>query len=122
MGDATERPCTFAGCAKRHKGHGWCATHLAQMRRAGRVWPIRDTAVEHCAFDGCGRLRSAKGFCAAHYRMAHEGRPLKPIRERPRRILCRACNTVLGLVDEDPDTLLRLAALAKADRQLKLVI
>jgi hypothetical protein len=39
-----------------------------------------------------------------------------------RRILCTNCNTILGLAYEDEDTLLRLAAMAKADRQLKLVL
>ena len=33
----TKRFCSISGCGRRHKGHGYCHTHLTRLKRTGTV-------------------------------------------------------------------------------------
>lgn len=35
------KTCTFEGCDKPHKGNNYCSGHNYQMKKYGKVWPIR---------------------------------------------------------------------------------
>jgi hypothetical protein len=57
---------------------------------------------------GCGTDKpGAKGWCIDHCHRSG----------RVRAILCNPCNTVLGLIDEDPEVLRALARLAEQFKQ-----
>jgi len=34
------RLCDFAGCDRKHKGHGFCQGHLVQIRKSKPLTPI----------------------------------------------------------------------------------
>jgi hypothetical protein len=53
--------CSVVGCDGKHKGHGYCASHLAQAKRAGTI--DRPT----CAEDPCDRPAMSSGYCEMHY-------------------------------------------------------
>lgn len=40
------RVCSIDGCAKKHKGHGYCHTHLENLRRRGEIPPKRRLSFE----------------------------------------------------------------------------
>jgi len=35
------KTCTFDGCNKPHKGNNYCSGHNYQMKKYGKVWPIK---------------------------------------------------------------------------------
>lgn len=35
------KTCTFDGCDKPHKGNNYCSGHNYQMKKYGKVWPIK---------------------------------------------------------------------------------
>lgn len=38
-----KKTCTFEGCIKAHKGHGWCTGHIKQWRAGKTMTPLRAT-------------------------------------------------------------------------------
>ena len=76
------RLCTIAGCAKRHKGHGFCSTHLTRWRKHGDPFkkdkpgvPAKEPA--KCSVTGCEQHFYGKGFCRLHWRRSSQGVPLE---------------------------------------------
>lgn len=62
------RVCDVEGCEKKHKGHGYCSTHLARFVRNGTVIPkVLMSHSEVCEIPGCERPYSCKGMCQTHY-------------------------------------------------------
>lgn len=78
----TPRRCEFPGCGRLHKSKGYCATHVAQLRRGVHLSAIHLPRRKHdfCTYPECGRVRHAKGYCDAHYVQLKRGESLRAIR------------------------------------------
>ena len=80
-----ERGCTFEGCDRRHKAHGWCEAHWDQLKKGKPLTPLLPKNSEKinggpCAVDGCERKSVARGLCSTHYRRYLGGDASLPIR------------------------------------------
>ncbi len=62
------RICSFSGCENKHKGHGFCASHLGQVKRNVKLSPIKKYL--GCSVNGCNESHVAKGFCKKHYQQS----------------------------------------------------
>lgn len=105
----TRAVCTIDGCGLQVNGKGLCRRHYHLWTAYGLTPEAFDKLFESqgrkCR--GCGRTEPTKhGWSVDH---CH-------INGHVRAILCNRCNTALGMVDDDPDTLRRLAELAEARR------
>lgn len=68
------RVCSVDDCDKKHKGKGFCDTHLWRFKRygdplvapgkGGHNNPPRGT----CSIEGCNKPHQSKGYCDSHYR------------------------------------------------------
>ncbi len=90
--DMTHRTCSVVEdgipCPNKHKGHGFCSTHLRRLRNTGTTdAPVRRKAPP-CSVvleDGsvCGETHYGKGMCRYHFgQWRHHGDPLKRVRAR----------------------------------------
>jgi len=62
--------CTFPGCDRPHKAHGYCAAHYQQFKRGEEVRDLQARAYDHpetCTVEGCTNPERSKGLCGAHY-------------------------------------------------------
>jgi hypothetical protein len=98
--------CIIESCISDAVAHGLCRRHAARSRRYGLV------AEELEAID----LQKTCQVCGAggelhvdhcHYTLDIRG------------VLCRSCNTVLGAVQDNPETLVKLAAYLIKSRETK---
>lgn len=60
--------CKIQGCSNRHKGHGYCVTHLQKARKEGLLGPPK-----LCKIGYCSTPVRAKGYCSKHYMRASIG-------------------------------------------------
>jgi hypothetical protein len=72
---ANTETCSIEGCERPRKGHGYCGTHLARLKRGADLnAPIQEKGpayprqVRICNFRGCERDVWARGLCTKHYR------------------------------------------------------
>lgn len=72
--------CQFENCDRQARACGLCGTHYQQLKRTGRVFPIRQVP-DTCTFDGCVRKYYSGGLCVTHHSQKMRGVPLKPIRK-----------------------------------------
>ena len=87
--------CKFEGCGRKHKGHGFCRTHLRQFRKHGKTWQIVSIRkIPICTVKGCDRNNQALGFCMAHYSQFRRTGKTREIVTRNRRMFCEfsGCN------------------------------
>lgn len=56
------RDCNVAGCQRKAKSRGMCASHVAKARRRGEL-----PAAPMCAMPECARPVECRGLCAGHY-------------------------------------------------------
>lgn len=81
--------CTVAGCDRKHKGHGYCETHLYHWRAGKELKPLGAKKTElpiarelECSFRMCSRPQLSKGLCARHWMQQNKGNALSPVKER----------------------------------------
>ncbi len=66
----SDRTCSVDGCTNKHKGRGFCATHLMAWRRNSPDAP-------RCSVDSCSNAAWSRGLCTKHYqRQRVHGDPL----------------------------------------------
>lgn len=61
-------PCAFEGCERESRSQGYCDSHYSQLRRRGKLMPLREPTVQgECIFDGCVRPKYGRlGYCNTH--------------------------------------------------------
>lgn len=55
--------CIVRVCMNKHKGYGYCVTHLQKARKSGLFGPPRI-----CKADTCDKPVHSRGYCDKHYR------------------------------------------------------
>lgn len=134
--------CSFDDCGRVPKTRGLCQAHYLQWLKGGHLVPLmkNNTYPEWWSFLEKDRFRrygvsperfaeilaAQGGVCPGCLLSEPKGGAWAldhcHAAGAPRRVFCGNCNKAYGFAQEDPAILTRLADLAKADRQLKLVI
>ena len=57
--------CLVINCNNPHKRHGFCSTHLVNVRELKT--PFRAKTVKLCGVQGCEKIHYALGTCIEHY-------------------------------------------------------
>lgn len=56
------RVCQVEGCGKKHKGYGYCQTHLRHLKEKGLFGGSKK-----CSIGTCDKFVRARGYCDKHY-------------------------------------------------------
>lgn len=121
-----ERTCSDPGCETTHFARGYCQRHYEQARAQGE-------GTLPCEVPGCGAFAISRGLCAPHVHRSRRyglapadlaaldevtacevcGGPALHVDHdhetgHVRGVLCRGCNTALGMVEDDRDRLAML--------------
>ena len=60
------RICVVKGCGRPHKAKGYCSAHDQQIRRTGKITPVRPYGVRTVC-KVCGKPEYARGLCNTCY-------------------------------------------------------
>jgi hypothetical protein len=74
-----DRGCSIEGCDGKHKGRGYCGTHLARLRRNGTLG-VEPRVRKTCTFEECERPAVSRGLCNSHANQIKRGKPLARLR------------------------------------------
>lgn len=88
------RVCSVEGCNRKHKGKGYCGTHLVRFNKYGDPLFLKVQKLpDNCLIDGCKGKVVAKGYCERHYkRLRLYGDPLVFKNEKGKYTVCAVEN------------------------------
>jgi G:T-mismatch repair DNA endonuclease (very short patch repair protein) len=71
------KKCSFNGCTNPFNSHGYCVSHLTQIKKNQKLRPLKKYGRTKCSVSKCNNFHSGNGFCKTHYdRWKKYGNPL----------------------------------------------